>query len=89
MMKVHSDKLGDYDENTPIFVPRSTISFEIVRLQNDGKKTDKKNKQLISLINTLSSETNDSIQKRRFVRMSVKSVRECFNDKVVTVYVDD
>lgn len=89
VIKISSNELGSYDENTPIFIPRSTVSYEIVKLQNITIKTDLNDKKLLLLINAISDATKDSIHKRHFVRMNAKSVLECFKDEAVPVYVND
>ena len=83
--RVLSNQLVEYDGDTTIYIPRSTISGEIVKLQRSGQQTDRNNQKLKTLINSLCTE----VKKRRYIRMSAKDVIECFEGDVISVYIDN
>lgn len=83
-----SNNLAGFDDNDIVFIPRSTVSSEIVKLQNLVSKTKTSDQKLMMLVNSYHSQNREYISKSRFVKMSVKTVNECFSDVVITVYVD-
>jgi predicted N-formylglutamate amidohydrolase len=89
MMRIQSDELKDYDENTLVFLSRTTICNKIVELQNDAISERDSVSNLSELLNTFYSQAMESISRRRYIKIRAKDVKECFRNDLVPVYVED
>lgn len=88
VIEISKNDLNKYDDRTMVLVPRGTVSSEIVNLQNASLKTEQTALKLIRLINIFYSQNKNNTLKKRFVKMSIKTVRECFEDNIYTIYID-
>ena len=88
-LKVLSNELNRYGDDTKVYLPRATVSYEIVKLQNDLSDLENNQKRIFLLMTTFHSQTTDNISKLRFIQMTAKMVSECFKGDIVPVYLND
>ena len=89
VIKVFNHELIRYDEKTKVYVPRNIVSSEIVKLQNSSCNHKSEEKKLEVLISFLRSQMQEQPNRSRFIQMDAKTVNEYFNDKVMTVYIEN
>lgn len=89
VIKLLSNELKGYDDDTIVFISRVTISTEIVKLQNQISDSEINQRKLVSLIKTFHSQAQKNISLRRFMQMNVKMINECFEDTIIPVYIDE
>ena len=89
MLKVLSNELNKYSEDTKVYLPRTTVSYEIVKLQNDLSDLENNQKRIFLLMTTFHSQTKDNISKLRFIQTTAKMVNECFKGDIVSVYLNE
>ena len=89
VIRILSNELEDYEKETEVLLPRSIVCSEIVRLQNQSENTATNQKKLLLLVNTFHAQKTKNFYKKRFVQMEAKTVSECFNEKIVPVYINE
>lgn len=89
VIRILSNELDSYEEETEVLLPRSIVCSEIVRLQNQSENTATNQKKLLLLVNSFHTQATKNFYKKRFVQMKARTVSECFNEKVVPVYINE
>lgn len=86
--RISNQSLGNMSDEDIVYVPRSTITSEIVTLQNQIATQKKKVKTLNRLMEIFNQESDSDFAKRNYIRMNVKVVSECFSEKVIFLYIE-
>ena len=89
VIKIQSNELQKYADDIQVFVPRTTISSQIVKLQNTRAKTENNTNKLMLLISSFHSQTKNTPIKSKFIKLNAKIVLECFKDEIVSVYINE
>lgn len=87
--RISSDELKQLSNEDIVFVPRSTITAEIVKLQNSRSNTKEIVNPLKILIDSFCNQNKENFSKSKLVQMDVKSVNLCFQGKPIFLYIDD
>ena len=88
VIRILSNELDSYEEETKVLLPRSIVCSEIVRLQNQSENTATNQRKLLLLVSNFHAQKTRNSYKKRFVQMKAKTVSECFNETIVPVYIN-
>lgn len=87
--RVSIDYLKDRGDEEIVFIPRSTVTSRIVKLQNPAFYKKSNNIILKKLIDAFYNQDKENFSKQNFVQMDVKSVNECFKGTDIYIYIYD
>lgn len=87
--RVSSDYLKNLGDEDIVFIPRSTVTSKIVKLQNSSFNKKGSVSVLKILINSFYNQDTDNFAKQNLIQMDVKSVNKCFKDTKIFLYINN